>query len=103
MYSKSAKPQLNRIAISKGAFLYLRWPYQAIVMKILETISKAMVFIEPPVKCSTRCLKSKVQRLSMDVGLWTLDFGQLLQMSKYIANSSGCGRIRSGVISLSRL
>jgi hypothetical protein len=36
-------PQLARIAIHSGDSLYLRCPYQAKVMKMLEMVSKRMV------------------------------------------------------------
>src|SRR6185369_1344257 len=43
MYSKKAIPQLTRIVAMSGAFLYLRCPYQATVMKVLEIIRSTIV------------------------------------------------------------
>src|SRR5579863_1599045 len=44
-YSKKAIPQLARIASGRADFVFLRWPYHAIVIKIFEIVSKAMVAI----------------------------------------------------------
>jgi len=44
-YSTKAMSQLTVIAIHNGELLYLRWPYHAIVMKMLETVSNIIVFI----------------------------------------------------------
>ena len=41
-YSKKAIPQLARITIHRAADLYLRWPYQAKIMKIFETTSSTI-------------------------------------------------------------
>src|SRR5437667_6029788 len=35
--------QLTSITASKGRLRYLRWPYQAMVMKMLEIVSRMMV------------------------------------------------------------
>ena len=41
-YSKKAMPQLTITAIHKGFEVWLRWPYQAKVMKTLEASSSTM-------------------------------------------------------------
>src|SRR5664279_2680713 len=62
-YSNNAMPQLNRAAMYHGAVArFLRWPYQAKVMKILLPTSNKMVckdrgmdwnaFIAPIIPCS---------------------------------------------------
>ena len=38
-----AIPQLARVTIHKGESLYLRCPYQSMVMKILDTVSSRIV------------------------------------------------------------
>ena len=43
-------PQLARTAIRKGDFLYFRCPYQAMVMKMLETVSRRMVCMDLPLE-----------------------------------------------------
>src|SRR5580700_1737187 len=45
-YSKKAIIQLITITLNNGTSRYFRWPYQAKVMKILETVSRAMVRME---------------------------------------------------------
>src|SRR6185295_16449680 len=42
-YSTKAIPQLARITIHRGESLYLRCPYQAIVMNILDTVNRKIV------------------------------------------------------------
>jgi hypothetical protein len=42
-YSKSAMDQLTRMTLQSGTPRYLRWPYQAKVMKIFEPMSRRMV------------------------------------------------------------
>ncbi len=48
-YSKKAMPQLMRIAVSNPEFLrkeislYRRWPYQAMVINVLDAASSNMV------------------------------------------------------------
>src|SRR5256885_15481488 len=42
MYSKNAIPQLATITRKRGAVLYLRWPYQAKVMKTLATVNSSI-------------------------------------------------------------
>src|SRR5580658_2196871 len=44
-YSAKAISQLTTITLNKGAWRYLRWPYQAKVMKILERVSNRIVVI----------------------------------------------------------
>src|ERR1041384_5684997 len=44
-YSKNAMPQLARITFQSASLRYLRWPYQAKVMKTLEMVSRTMVRI----------------------------------------------------------
>lgn len=39
---EKAIPQLARITVHRAADLYLRWPYQAKVMKIFETTSSTI-------------------------------------------------------------
>jgi hypothetical protein len=41
----NAMPQLARIAIHSGVSLYLRCPYQASVMKMLEIVNNMIVRI----------------------------------------------------------
>jgi len=45
-YSTKAIPQLTRITIHKGESLYLRCPYQAMVMKMFDTVSRAIVYMD---------------------------------------------------------
>src|ERR1041384_2864983 len=45
-YSTKAIPQLARITIHRGESLYLRCPYQAIVMNILDTVNRKIVCIK---------------------------------------------------------
>src|ERR1700761_9673879 len=47
MYSKRAMPQLARITIHSGWSLNFRCPYQARFMKVLEMVSRRIVFIRP--------------------------------------------------------
>src|ERR1700693_1471122 len=42
-YSKKAIIQLITITLNSGTSRYFRWPYQAKVMKMLETVSSAIV------------------------------------------------------------
>src|ERR1700730_17466152 len=42
-YSKNAIPQLARMTFHSGSLRYLRWPYQAKVIKIFDTIRSRMV------------------------------------------------------------
>src|SRR5579864_3186322 len=42
-YSKKAMPQLARITFQSASLRYLRWPYQAKVIKIFETVSRTIV------------------------------------------------------------
>src|SRR6267378_7474688 len=42
-YSKKAMPQLARITFHSASLRYLRWPYHAKVMKMLEIVSSKMV------------------------------------------------------------
>src|SRR4051794_4241882 len=42
MYSKRAIPQLRAMAQIRGRFASFRWPYQAIVMKVLEISKRPM-------------------------------------------------------------
>src|SRR5277367_335492 len=42
-YSKKAIIQLIMITLNNGTSRYFSWPYQAKVMKMLETVSRAMV------------------------------------------------------------
>src|SRR5215813_7421332 len=41
-------PQLARTTFHSASLRYLRWPYQAKVIKMLETASRTMVRKEPP-------------------------------------------------------
>src|SRR5208337_906320 len=45
-YSKKAIIQLITITFNNGTLRYFRWPYQAKVMKMLETVSRAIVRME---------------------------------------------------------
>src|SRR6266850_4530651 len=80
MYSNNATDQLIKMTHSSGSFLYLRWPYHAIVMKIFDTVSRTTVFtsgvesvwmpvrcarfckVPTPIKCSPRLLRSCLER-----------------------------------------
>src|SRR5260370_31764195 len=42
-YSKKAMPQLTAMTFHSASLRYLRWPYQAKVMKIFEMVSSRMV------------------------------------------------------------
>src|SRR6266436_375157 len=42
-YSKKAMPQLARMTFHKASLRYLRWPYQAKVMKMFERVSSRIV------------------------------------------------------------
>src|SRR4029077_4573437 len=42
-YSKKAMPQLARMTFQSASLRYLRWPYQAKVIKIFETVSRTIV------------------------------------------------------------
>jgi hypothetical protein len=42
-YSKKAIPQLARITFQRASLRYLRWPYQAKVMKIFEIVRRRIV------------------------------------------------------------
>src|SRR5437764_1346541 len=42
-YSKKAIPQLTKITFQRAELRYLRWPYQAKVMKRLEIVNSRMV------------------------------------------------------------
>src|SRR6266699_116523 len=42
-YSMKAMPQLTRMASQSADCLYLRWPYQAKVMKMLEMVRRMAV------------------------------------------------------------
>jgi hypothetical protein len=42
-YSKKAISQLIKMASHNGEFLYFKWPYQAMVIKIFEIVNKMMV------------------------------------------------------------
>src|SRR5579863_1404837 len=42
-YSKKAMPQLARMTFHSASLRYLRWPYQAKVIKIFETVSRTIV------------------------------------------------------------
>src|ERR1700704_2192468 len=44
-YSKKAMPQLARRTFQIASLRYLRWPYQAKVMKIFEMVSRRIVRI----------------------------------------------------------
>src|SRR3954465_11608654 len=44
-YSRNAMSQLTMITLKSGSLRYLRWPYQANVIKMLEMGSSRMVFI----------------------------------------------------------
>src|SRR5262249_48440379 len=47
-YSAKAISQLTRMTRGSGALRYLRWPYQAMVMKMLEMVSSTTVVMGPP-------------------------------------------------------
>jgi len=49
-YSKNAMPQLVITASQSGEFLYLRWPYQAKVMKIFDMVKRIIVRIKGIIK-----------------------------------------------------
>src|ERR1700747_2756195 len=42
-YSKNAMPQLARMTFHNASLRYLRWPYQAKVMKMFETVKNKIV------------------------------------------------------------
>src|SRR4029077_876599 len=42
-YSKKAMPQLARMTFHSASLRYLRWPYQANVMKMFEMVSSKIV------------------------------------------------------------
>jgi hypothetical protein len=44
-YSSEAIIQLKKITLGRGVLRYLRWPYQAKVMKILEMVNSTIVVI----------------------------------------------------------
>src|ERR1700722_8238316 len=45
-YSKKSIIQLITITLNRGTLRYLRWPYQAKVMKMLEKVSSAIVLMD---------------------------------------------------------
>src|ERR1041385_697473 len=48
VYSKKAIPQLISVTFHSGTFWYLRWPYQAKVIKMLEIKRKIIVSMRGP-------------------------------------------------------
>src|SRR4051794_9547511 len=46
-YSKKAIPQLTSTTFHSASCRYFRWPYQAVVMKMLDPSSSKIVFIVP--------------------------------------------------------
>jgi hypothetical protein len=45
-YSKKAMPQLARVTFQRASLRYLKWPYQANVIKTLEMSRRTMVLTE---------------------------------------------------------
>src|SRR3954454_20003168 len=58
MYSAKAIPQLIRMADHSAIDLCLRCPYQAIVMKVFETVSSRANFIASDIGRSGPCRRS---------------------------------------------
>src|ERR1700732_3152391 len=59
-YSKNAMPQLARMTFHSASLRYLRWPYQAKVMKIFDMVSSKIV----------RTIISGAQRRYSDAAKW---------------------------------
>src|ERR1700679_303375 len=57
-YSKKAIIQLMTMTLKRGADLYLRWPYQANVMKMLEQVRSRIVLMRI---CCQKCLTFRLQ------------------------------------------
>src|SRR6266478_7735323 len=55
-YSKKAMPQLARITFHNASLRYLRWPYQANVIKMFEMVSRKIVLTRPPAQRSVSSL-----------------------------------------------
>ncbi len=63
-YSANAMSQLMTITLNSGAWRYFKWPYQAIVMKMLERVNSRIVimricclipgFVAPVMPCRLR-------------------------------------------------
>src|SRR5260370_14476426 len=63
-YSKKAIPQLTMIAFHRASLRNFKWPYQAKVMKILETVSNRIVRIRNAAPRNVLCYKLETRKAS---------------------------------------
>src|SRR5947209_11284039 len=101
-YSTSAMPQPPRMAAHMGICGNFRFPYQAMIMKVLETMSRRMVGMgggsnSPPPQRQRRAqgLVRWRRRIWIDPALGFDPFDQFVELDGLLGGDEGIGRRKS--------